>query len=732
MQKLRVGILFLALLLFSQTVHSVTLSEATLSTDESSDVLVNADQLSSIFAEQNWGFPFLTITERAFCDSAKNPWWTDFSAMPKELSAEFSNATKISDGLKVLPLVLVLNIETGQISVETESLKPILLLTNPKGYDAATQYANLFKTWYFMFCSGGEIDSCRKELRPERLALHVSLADVNDRAAYEAEQEAAVKAASALRSVENLTEGDSGGAEALAVYEVDFCGGIPVTAINAISNSNIRLQWVSQTNDTYAVQYADNMEWFNTWHLIGDNITSGSSNAVWDDIGVLSTNVTKRFYRVVRKDANYGLPCVTILSPTNGATLSGNVNVQVYATDNSRISSIALMIDGGELMAITDGPMRFVLPTAFFTNGVHTLTAVAVDDSIDEGQGIASNSVTVTIQNNINFTWYEAFGSVLPIQAKLTYSNANYTIQVTDESLNAIRTITGTTANGIISTNWDGKDGSGSQVAEDALYFLTLSAGPTGSLLAAAADVVTAGTFREKTWGTEVTILAREKLSIIPPWDTVSANKCNNIFQYITGSPSHQDVYGGGVQVQINASDWQSLFQALKATGTRNTQFYFTGHANGTAIGKGPGLEANTGMQTIDVELFLNNLYYTHPTTHLPVASFKFPYKFVFIDGCLSGNGDWMRAFGILSDTMDYSAVGRKNRAFMGWAKIQVEWLFTTTNGYTKFGTEFWNDWVTDDTTQLQNAVQQALSAATGVDPTKLITRGYNLLTWSD
>ena len=733
MRSLRLAGLSVFLLLFPQSIPHASATADAVAGDPCLDTVVSVDQFSSIFLE-SWWFPFLTISERPLACPAKYEWWTDFSAMPKALVAEFINAYVVKDGIRHLPLMLTLNVDTGQVSVQTESGETLLSLPKPAGFDAAAKYEGIFRACYPFVCWGDDADACRKALQPRRLVLQVWLTDVNDLADYEKkllDQETAVMSASEAAPSSDSSEG----AEALAVYEVDSCGGVPVTAISQVA-TNIRLNWVSITNDAYAVQYADNMEWFNTWHLIGDNITSATSNAVWDDVGVLSnTNVPKRFYRVVRKDASYGIPCVTILSPTNGAALSGNVNVQVYATDDSRISSITLFIDGSELMAITDGPMSFTLPTAFFTNGIHTLTAVAVDDGLDEGQGIASNSVNITFQNNIMFTWYEAFGSVLPIQAVLSYSNADYTVEITDESLNPVRTITGSTANGIISTNWDGKSGSGVDVPEDALYYLTLIATPTGSLLDTASDTVAAGSFREKTWGTEVTIIAREKFSSIS-WDSVSSSKCTAIAQYISESccsePAHQDIYLGVPQVLSVASHWQNLLLAFKVSPARNTQFYFTGHANATAIGEGPGLEADTGMQTIDVELALQNHYYVSGKTGLPVASFKWPYKFVFIDGCLSGNGDWMRAFGILNNTMNYSTVGRKNRAFLGWGKIQVEWLFSTTNGYTKFGTEFWNAWTSDDTRTLEDAIQRALAAATGVDANKLVIRGYDQLQWSN
>jgi T5SS/PEP-CTERM-associated repeat protein len=417
---------------------------------------------------------------------------------------------------------------------------------------------------------------------------------------------------------------------------------------------------------------------------------------------------------------NNSISAVEILSPTNGATVSGLVNVEFSAMAPAGIASASLSVDGHPTWTVTANT-GLPLPTYFLSNGVHTITVQVADNGMDEAQGVASSSITLNLQNNINFTWYEAFGDFLPIQASLAYQNADYTIEITDEDLNPIKTLTGSTTDGIIDTTWDGTDNNSEQVASDTPYFLTLSANPTGSSLAPPPppDTVTAGTFREGSWGTEMTIIAREKMGLV--WDSTSIAKAATIAEFIGGG----QIYNGVPLVMISGSDWQGLLQDFTVSSPRNTQFYFTGHGNSVQIGQ-------SGLKAIDVELALQNYYYISQRFGVPVASFHFPYKFVFLDACLTGSGDWMRAFGILDNTMDYSTVGRKNRAFMGWKGVQVEWLFLLNTGYTKFATAFWDAWTADDTRPLQFAIQQAFTQASGVDPTKLVTRGYDQLRWSD
>jgi hypothetical protein len=438
-----------------------------------------------------------------------------------------------------------------------------------------------------------------------------------------------------------------------------------------------------------------------------------------------------RFYRVL--DASTSLPCVSILSPTNGSTVSGLTNITFYATAIDRIKSTTLIVDGQPAWTITSNS-SLPFPSYFFSNGAHTVAVQVTDNGNDEAQGIASSSITLNVQNNVTVTWYEAFGDFLPIQASLTSPNANYTVDIRDAFSNLVRTITGSTSNGIISTNWDGNDGSGVAVSNNALYFITLTTIPSGSAPqsindSSGIDPVQFAAFKEDVWSTSATILEREVLQN-SQWNAVAVGKVDVSIKAAfdaSGAVPGSDYLLQHIQ---NDSDWTSLLNQFKGRSPQITQFYYTGHANGTQIGF-KETTPNTGLDTLTVKLFLSNLYYTDPKTKLPVASFLWPYKFVFIDGCYSGTGDWMLAFGILNRLMDYSTVGRRQRAFIGWSSIQVNWLFSSSNNYEKFGANFWSDWIAGDpTVRVADAIVAAEQSAS-IDPTKLIFVGYVGLQWS-
>jgi hypothetical protein len=743
MSSMRVGVLSSVLLLLP--------SVYTASATEPDDLLTSTNQFSSIFSEMGWGFPYLSPKEDHDYCVAKYQWWTDFSTLPQAVSDAFTDSSATSDGIKVLPLKLVLDVESGGIAVKTDSGDTLLSVSKPSTYDAAAKYTALFNAWNPFFCVGYS-DHCAEQLQPERLVLRVFLADINDW-----EDCAAMEMESQLTSSSQGMETSSEESEdfdiASASYQTNFCQGIPVTAISRVA-TNIRLNWTSITNDTYAVQYADNMEWFNTWHLVADNLTNLPSTAAWDDVGILSSNVTKRFYRVVRKDANYGLPCVTVLSPTNGATLSGTVGVGVYATDDSRISSITLVIDGNDFATVTDGPMSFPVPTALFSNGVHTIYARAADNVGLPGLGgdpdsdvvanIAnSETVHVNFQNNIFLSTFELFESQLPIQASLVYSNASWSIQIEREDGTALKNFSGTTSNGTISVTWDGTDNSAVAVPAKTNYFVTVTATPLGQFAASSTttDSVAKATYRETSASTGYILLARQKLKLccLPPtrflWEGVSAQKLVNIRTTIgVNDPDETDningVYLNNIYVMQADADWDNLLNELADPGPREiTAFYYNGHSIGDKMGYHE-FTPNKGLDYAEVALRLDNFYNYNPKKGVWVAKFGTPYKFVFLDGCLSGTGPWPRAFGILKNQMNYSVVGAKNRAFLGWGDLVESSLYS--NAQDNFTQRFWQRWTEQPNRTLNEAILLALNQTPGVDGNKLLRFGYQDVTWGE
>jgi hypothetical protein len=91
-------------------------------------------------------------------------------------------------------------------------------------------------------------------------------------------------------------------------------------------------------------------------------------------------------------------PTVSITAPAAGATISGSVTVTATASDNVAVATVQFKVDGTNAgVALTAAPYSTSLNTTNYTNGSHTLTAVATDTS---GNATTSAGIAVTISNS--------------------------------------------------------------------------------------------------------------------------------------------------------------------------------------------------------------------------------------------------------------------------------------------------------------------------------------------
>ncbi len=87
-------------------------------------------------------------------------------------------------------------------------------------------------------------------------------------------------------------------------------------------------------------------------------------------------------------------PSVSFLAPAPGATVSGTITIDIAASDNVGVASVAVAVDGVTLETDSTSPYSFSWNTANVANGVHTLTATAGD--------AAGNTSTATITVTVN------------------------------------------------------------------------------------------------------------------------------------------------------------------------------------------------------------------------------------------------------------------------------------------------------------------------------------------
>ena len=705
-------------------------------------VVTNENQLALVYSCNVFSLPIDPPAFRAWLIDPQF-FWADFASLPAEFSAAFAESVEQVQGVSVLKLRLTRFILSGETLVEFPSSTNTLTLAAPSDYqtnhvDSASRSS--LQVWR-QYIEWGALDG---DTEPT-LRLDVALADIQDKPAYDAAlaaadaacAEASAMSASSMAGIRMMDSEDSGSdLESLATYQAGPCGQIPVTSIAAVTNRRIALGWQSLSNASYLVQAYTNLEAFPFFSTLA-TVPSPGSQASYTDAP--PSGVMVRFYRVL--DASATLPCVSVTSPTNGAIISGLANVSFGAVASEKITAATLVVDGQPLWTTTNTTI-LQHPTWLLPNGTHTFAVQVVDDGVDTQGSATSPTVSVTVSNPVSATWYDAFGTTLPVQATLSYTSASWTVTIQDDSRRPLKTITGSTANGQIATSWDGTDSNGVAVADDTNYWVVVSAtrtsAPNGQDVQpqqqGGTDTITWNTFLEpRSWASAQTIITRENLGSPTTWDPVALNKCaeavTDVGMY--ADPQAQ-VWQGAQIVLTTATDWQNLLQALAGQGGRNTQFYFTGHANANGIGQQN--HTTPWLDSAQVQVALRNLYYFSQVDKVPIAHFHTPYKFVFLDACLSGNGDWPHAFGILRNQMDYTATtGRKQRAFMGWSTIQFQGFFSQSTGYPAFTINFWNAWVANsETAPLQTAVNSAMAGATGVNPNSLVVYGFTNLQWGD
>jgi len=88
-------------------------------------------------------------------------------------------------------------------------------------------------------------------------------------------------------------------------------------------------------------------------------------------------------------------PSVSITSPSEGATVSGTVNVAANASDDKGISKVEFYIDDSLNSTDTSSPYEFDWDTSSSSNGSHTIKAKAYD-TVNQ---TAEHQITVTVNN---------------------------------------------------------------------------------------------------------------------------------------------------------------------------------------------------------------------------------------------------------------------------------------------------------------------------------------------
>ncbi|MEZ4867702.1 MAG: DUF4082 domain-containing protein [Caldilineaceae bacterium] len=258
-----------------------------------------------------------------------------------------------------------------------------------------------------------------------------------------------------------------------ANIHTDFLGDNPLSeaVINSAITRNIpvvssrqMLEWLDGRNTSSfdSLTFANNQLSFsittgsgahNLSALLPTSTTSGQlTSLIYNGTSVNFTTATIKGVTYAIFPANAGsyqatyqndgeAPIVTVTAPANGATVEGAVIVSANASDNIGVAGVQFMVDGVNWGAEdTTAPYSVSWTTTAYTNGPHTLTAVARDATGNLG---TSAPVAVTINNPVDTT-PPTVTSVTP-GAGATHVVTNTTVAITFSEAMDPASINGTT-----------------------------------------------------------------------------------------------------------------------------------------------------------------------------------------------------------------------------------------------------------------------------------------------
>ncbi len=375
------------------------------------------------------------------------------------------------------------------------------------------------------------------------------------------------------------------------------------------------------------------------------------------------------------------------------------------------------------------------------TNGAYQLqvkTTLQLENKIAANTPfltVTSPPVSVIVNNPIVFkTWNNLLvGTNHTFKAQTTIFPATWEIAVFDAFGEWVTSQTGTTTNGNISWTWDLYDDFGSlrdNVEADPYFNPYVTVTPTSGLSLATSNPTQrpaplSALDYPYVGGWNVAYQDKDKFLPAARDATIQA------WIGVTGGPSLKDIpnapillkYGRTNDVGMpsdplqamkdrNAS-WDNLKDHLLQPLFRN--FYYWGHGSGFFIGgdwdrltNGPnglrpaGSEYDPNVYQDGTNTVISRAFLASGWCYLLSAisgEDPHPYRFVFLDGCSTANGDWPSPFGIAAETNSYEYYTNAVRfpyvrpsAFVGW---NVDTYYTSPLGtsYTDPDGNQWGDY---------------------------------------
>lgn len=161
----------------------------------------------------------------------------------------------------------------------------------------------------------------------------------------------------------------------------------------------------------------------------GSSVACGTAGAYILDAGICSTWYAAKWFGLDNSDSV--APTVSLSAPTNGASVSGTVQVTATASDNVGVSKVDFFIDNTLVGTDTASPYAYSWNSAASTNGTHVLKARASDAA---GNTATSASISVTVTGGISDTTPPAVSLTFPTAGATVAGAVDITATASDDT----------------------------------------------------------------------------------------------------------------------------------------------------------------------------------------------------------------------------------------------------------------------------------------------------------
>ncbi len=452
------------------------------------------------------------------------------------------------------------------------------------------------------------------------------------------------------------------------------------------------------------------------------------------------------FYEVVKLG-------VQLFGVTNGMAFSGQAPLKIeYANTNTNENLVSLFLSNTDTnfsgaltgtffadpASATNG-LTGVWDTTRVRNGTYTIQLGAI---LDDGTYLLDHALTVIVSNTAwtPDPWNMAgFGIYVGVQSVFT-NGGTFTLDIYDDQSNHLGYL-----NGIIGPDGyldypgipgpgftlDNTDGNGNQLPStfyNMIYTITPTVSGSQPFYSPNATNTpppyqfSNSVTTEASWNfapTTALVMYQEVFSDIQSAAQMDERDMVGMVSSIEYAAGHAGVQGFSdptadfVYSIGHGGGWTSVVVNGLTSGSCR-DFYYFGHGAPTALGSG-------GNNTASISFVAGQIINALPPNTGPGAAIpnQHPYRFVFLDGCDTAEGDWPLAFGIpkqegmtINDFVNKR--GLRPRAFMGWNRKKIigwEGEGTMNQDHIDYIDAFWQTWITAPNnvpTPLSRAVAQA------------------------